>query len=76
MQSVERSFRAVGESVVLERVRNGPKELGNWVGYSTSGESSPTPIGSDRGHPHSFKRYPDVQEEKGTDCGADGRSLG
>ena len=34
------------------------------------------PIGSDRGHPRSFKGYPGVQKERGIDCGVGRRLLG
>ena len=46
---------------IFERVHSGPKESRSRAGYSASGESSSTPIGSDRGHPRSFKGYMGVQ---------------
>ena len=39
------------------------------AGYSASGESSPTPIRSDRGHPYSFKGYTGIQEERSASRG-------
>ena len=74
MQSVKRSSKAVNEGEVFERVRSGPKESRSRPGYSALGESSSTPIGSDRGHPCSFKGYTGVQEERGAGSGV-GRKL-
>ena len=71
MQSVKRPSRSVSESVVFEGVHSGPKELGSRTGYSTSGESSSTPIRSDKGYPCNFKGYIGVQEERSADRGAD-----
>ena len=65
MQSVKGSSGAVSEGGVFKGVRSGPKESGSQVRYLTSGEYSSTPIGSDRGHPCSFKGYTGVQEERG-----------
>ena len=45
MQGVERSIRAASKSGVFERVCGGPEESGCCAGNSTSGESSPTPLG-------------------------------
>ena len=75
MQGVKRSFRAISKGEVFERVCSRPEKSGNRAGYLASGESAPTFIGSDRGHPHSFKGYPGVQEERGTGHGADNRLL-
>ena len=55
MQGVKRSFRAVGEGKVFERVCGRSKKSRYQVGYPTLGESSPTPVGSDKGHPRHFK---------------------
>ena len=74
MQSVKRSSGAVSKGGVFERVHNGPMESGSRAGYSALGESSSTPIGSDRGHPCSFKGYTGVQEERGAGSGV-GRKL-
>ena len=74
MQSVKRPSRAISEGGVFKGVRSGPKESRSRVGCLTSGESSSTPIGSDRGHPCSFKGYTSVQEERGANRGA-GRKL-
>ena len=63
MHGVKRSFRATGKSGVFERVCGGPEESGGRAGNSTLRESSPTLIGIDRGHPHSFKGYLNVQKE-------------
>ena len=71
MQSVKRPSRSICESVVFEGVHSGPKELGSQTGYSTSGESSSTLIGSDKGYPCNFKGYIGVQEERGADRGVD-----
>ena len=71
MQSVKRPSRSVSESMVFEGVHSGPKELGSQTGHSTSGESSSTPIRSDKGYPCNFKGYIGVQEERGADRGAD-----
>ena len=70
MQDAKRSFRAVGKGRVFEKVCGGPKESRCQVGNSTSGEPSPTFIGSDKGHPCSLKGYPSVQKERGTNRGA------
>ena len=75
MQGVKRSFRAISKGEVFERVCSRPEKSGNRAGYLASGESAPTFIGSDKGHPHSFKGYPGVQEERGTGHGADNRLL-
>ena len=74
MQDLKRSLKVAGKGRVFERVYRRPKKLGSRAGYPTSREPSPTPIGSDRGHPCSFKGYPDDQEERGTGHGF-GREL-
>ena len=74
IEEYKRSFRVVGKCGVFERICGGLKKSRGWAGYPTSGESSPAPIGSDRGHPCSFKGYLDDQEERGTGCGF-GREL-
>ena len=74
MKGVKRSFKAIGEGGVFKRVCGGLKKSGGRAGYLTSGESSPAPIGSDKGHPCSFKRYLSDQEERYTGLGS-GRML-
>ena len=60
--------------MVFEGVHSGPKELGSQTGYSTSRESSSTPIRSYKGYLCNFKGYIGVQEERGANRGA-GRKL-
>ena len=70
MQDVKRSFRAVSKDRVLKRVCCGPKKPRGQTGYTTSRESSSTPIRSYKGYLCNFKGYIGVQEERGADRGA------
>jgi len=45
-------------------------------GRMASRESPPTPIGSDRSHPCSSKRHPEVKEKGCTDCSIGGEWHG
>ena len=65
MQGVKGSFRVVGEGGIFEKVCDGSEKSGSRARYSAARESFPTPIGSDRSHPCSFKGYSGVQEERG-----------
>ena len=76
MQGVERSFRAASKNRIFERVCGGSEESGCQAGNSTLREPPPTPIGSDRGHSRSFKGYPSVRMERGTDHGVGRRMSG